>query len=68
MNKIIKDMVIGDVVREHSDLVPTFAENGMHCIGCPYAQMESIHDACAVHGLDSETMLDALNKKLEEVT
>lgn len=67
MDKITKDMVIGDVVRKHADLVPTFAENGMHCIGCPSAQMESIQDACAVHGLDSDSMLNALNKKLEEV-
>jgi len=62
MTKITKDMIIGDVVRERSDLVPTFMDNGMMCIGCPSAQMESIDDACAVHGIDTETMINALNE------
>lgn len=62
MGKIDKDMIIGDVVRENPELVPTFIANGMHCIGCPSAQAESIEDACFVHGLDANSMIDALNK------
>lgn len=61
MAKVDKDMIIGDVVREHPELVPTFIENGMHCIGCPSAQAESIEDACFVHGLDADAMIHALN-------
>lgn len=62
MAKITKNMVIGDVVRDHPELIDTFVENGMHCIGCPSAQMESISDACMVHGLDSKVLLKALNE------
>jgi hybrid cluster-associated redox disulfide protein len=61
MTKYTKEMVIGDVVREHPELVDTFVANGMHCIGCPSAQMESIGDACMVHGLNSDKLLEALN-------
>lgn len=61
MAKINKDMIIGDVVRENPELVPTFIANGMHCIGCPSAQAESIEDACFVHGIDPDKMLEALN-------
>jgi len=63
MIKINKDMIIGDVIRENINLMDTFSDNGMHCIGCPSAQMESIEDACTVHGLDVNILIKALNKE-----
>ncbi|MGB0405107.1 MAG: DUF1858 domain-containing protein [Fusobacterium sp.] len=63
MIKINKDMIIGDVIRENINLMDTFADNGMHCVGCPSAQMESIEDACIVHGLDVNILIKALNKE-----
>jgi hybrid cluster-associated redox disulfide protein len=65
MAKFTKEMIIGDVVKEHPELIDTFVENGMHCIGCPSAQMEAISDACMVHGLDADKLLTALNKTQE---
>lgn len=62
MKKINKDMIIGDIIRGNNDLMDTFADNGMYCVGCPSAQMESIEDACTVHGLDVNKLVDALNK------
>ena len=38
---------------------------GMHCLGCPSSQMESLSDACAVHGLDVNAVLDAVNSHLK---
>ena len=35
---------------------------GMHCLGCPSSQMESLEDACMVHGLDADAVLDKLNQ------
>ena len=35
---------------------------GMHCLGCPASQMETIEEACEVHGIDVEEMLSELNK------
>lgn len=61
---INKDMIIGDILRMNGDLAPVLMEMGMHCLGCPSAQMESLADACRVHGVDPDTMVEKLNAKL----
>lgn len=64
MSKITKDMIIGEVITEHPELVRTFFANGMMCIGCPASQGESIEQAAEVHGLDGDALVDALNEAL----
>lgn len=64
MEKITKDMIIGEVVEKYPDLVRTFFANGMMCIGCPASQGESIEEAAKVHGLDCEQLVLALNEAL----
>jgi len=64
MKTITKDMVIGDVITENPELIQTFFENGMMCIGCPASQGESIDQASAVHGIDANQLVDALNAAL----
>ena len=59
---ITKEMVIGDVINEHPELVRTFFANGMMCIGCPASQGESIEAAAQVHGLDADDVLEQINK------
>ncbi len=61
---ITKDMIIGDVISEHPELVRTFFANGMMCIGCPASQGESIGAAAQVHGLDGDALVAALNEAL----
>ena len=61
---ITKDMIIGDVIQEHPELVRTFFANGMMCIGCPASQGESIDEASKVHGLDADELVAALNEAL----
>lgn len=61
---ITKDMIIGDVINEHPELVQTFFQNGMMCIGCPASQGESIEEASVVHGLDADQLVSALNEAL----
>lgn len=63
---ITKDMVIGEVINAHPDLVRTFFANGMMCIGCPASQGESIGEAAMVHGLDADQLVNALNEALGE--
>ena len=65
MAKITKDMIIMDVLRIDEGTAPVFFKNGMHCIGCPSASGESIEDACMVHGIDSNKLIDELNEYLE---
>ncbi len=57
---------MGDVLRAHPELAPVFMDMGMHCLGCPSSQMESISDACAVHGLKEQEVLDKLNSFLNK--
>ncbi|MBE6053224.1 MAG: DUF1858 domain-containing protein [Clostridium sartagoforme] len=59
---ITKDMTIGEVVRSKENAAEVLMSFGMGCIGCPSAQAESIEDAAKVHGLNLETLLEALNK------
>ena len=61
---ITKDMIIGDVINEHPELVRTFFANGMMCIGCPASQRESIDAAATVHGLDADQLVSDLNESL----
>lgn len=61
---ITKDMVIGEVINQHPELVRTFFANGMMCIGCPASQGESIDEAATVHGLDADQLVSALNEAL----
>ena len=61
---ITKDMIIGEVISEHPELVRTFFQNGMMCIGCPASQGESIAEASMVHGLDADVLVEALNAAL----
>ena len=61
---ITKDMVIGDVLKIDRNLAPILMEIGMHCLGCPSAQMESLLDACMVHGVSVDALVEKLNKEL----
>lgn len=61
---ITKDMIIGEVINAHPELVRTFFANGMMCIGCPASQGESIDAAAQVHGLDADQLVNALNEAL----
>lgn len=65
MQKVNKDMVIGEVLRIDDGIAEILMRAGMHCLGCPSAQMESIKDACEVHGIDCENLVGAINEYLE---
>ncbi|MBR3242567.1 MAG: DUF1858 domain-containing protein [Parasporobacterium sp.] len=64
MATITKDMTIGDILRVDEGLVPILLETGMHCLGCPSAQAESLEDACMVHGTDANAIIDKMNTYL----
>ena len=64
--EITRDMTIGDVLntdRRTADILTSF---GMHCFGCPYSLMESLEDACAVHGANVDELVHQLNEFLAE--
>lgn len=63
---VSKDMLIGDLLNtEYGRIIAAALMNsGMHCIGCPASQMESLEEACMVHGLDADTIVNQLNEVL----
>ena len=64
MATITKDMTIGDILRVDEGLVPILLETGMHCLGCPSAQAESLQEACMVHGTDVNAIVGKMNEYL----
>lgn len=64
---ITKDMLIGDILRKYPDVAPALLEIGMHCLGCPSSQMESLSDACMVHGKDVEEVVAELNNYISNL-
>ena len=61
MATITPDMTIGEILRIDERLVPILLETGMHCLGCPSAQAESLADACAVHGTNVDEIVAKMN-------
>ena len=63
---ISKDMLIHDIIQVDTDIIPILIQAGMHCVGCPSAQGESLEEACMVHGIDVDALTAFINKALEE--
>jgi hybrid cluster-associated redox disulfide protein len=61
---VTKDSLIGDILDYDGTTAECFLEAGMHCLGCPAARGESIEQACEVHGIDVNELIEALNKHL----
>ena len=62
--QITKDMLIGQIVNGDERTIPALLNAGMHCLGCPSAQGESLEEACMVHGIDVDELVVALNNAL----
>ena len=65
--EITKEMLMGEILStDKADMIAgILMDAGMHCIGCPSAQMESLEDACAVHGLDCDAIVDKINEAIK---
>lgn len=59
--EITKDMTIGEILRAKPDVAPILLEAGMHCLGCPSAQGESLEEAAMVHGMDVDSLMDRIS-------
>ena len=57
---ITKDMIIADIIKLDANNANILMEAGMHCVGCPSSQAETLEEACAVHGLDLQKVLEKL--------
>ena len=65
--QVTRDTIIGDILDMDQSTAPYFMEIGMHCLGCPASRGESIEEACAVHGVDCDELLEKLNTHLAAI-
>ena len=61
MARVTKDTMIGDLLQIDADIAPMLLNIGMHCLGCPSSQMETIEEAAMVHGLDPDDLVVEIN-------
>ena len=57
-----KDTTIGEILEKAPEKADLLLEAGMHCLGCPASQMETLEEACEVHGIDADELVEKLNK------
>ncbi|MBR1929974.1 MAG: DUF1858 domain-containing protein [Lachnospiraceae bacterium] len=60
MSGITKDMTIGEILTVNPNVVPVLLEAGMHCLGCPASQGETLEEAAMVHGIDIDSLMGAI--------
>lgn len=64
MATVTKDTIIGDILDMDRTTAPFFLEMGMHCLGCPASRGESLEQACLVHNVDLDELVEKLNEHL----
>ena len=65
MAQVTKDTLVGELLQMDVERVaPILMNIGMHCLGCPSSQMESIEQAAMVHGVDAQGLVDQINDAL----
>lgn len=66
MAAVTKDTIISDVLAMDEGTAVFFFEIGMHCLGCPASRGETIEQACAVHGVDADELINKINDYLKD--
>ena len=65
MAKVTKETMIGELLQINENVAPLLLNIGMHCLGCPSPQMETIAEAAMVHGIDPDELVNDINDFLE---
>lgn len=66
MAQITKETLIGEALMMDMGIADILMEAGMHCISCPMAQGESFEEACVVHGMDADELIEKINAYLSK--
>ena len=61
MAKVTKETMIGELLQINANIAPMLLGIGMHCLGCPSSQMETIEEAAMVHGIDADELVAKIN-------
>ena len=65
--EITKETTMGEMLEFDRGIAYILMQSGMHCVGCPSSIHESLEEACAVHGLDADTVLQSIRNYLSEL-
>ena len=68
MARVTKDMLIGEVIQLDQGVIPILMQSGMHCVGCPSAQGETLEEACLVHSMEVEGLVEEINLYLDQLS
>ncbi len=63
-NVVTKETLIGEIVKKYPEAAEVLFSIGMHCLGCPASQAESLEEACAVHGFDADPVVAEINARI----
>ena len=66
MAAVTKDMTIGQAIAINQNIIPVLLNIGMHCLGCPASQAETLEEAAMVHGIDPDELIDRINAVIGE--
>ncbi len=64
---VAKDDIIADLMSRSDLIAPMLFKAGMYCIICPAAQLESLEEACMVHGIDADSLVENMNEVLADI-
>ena len=64
--EVTKDMLIGEILKKDQTIAAILMASGMHCVGCPASQGESLEEAAMVHGMDADVLVQQINDFLGE--
>lgn len=67
MKQISKEMIIADIIAVDRGVIPFLLNAGMHCVGCPSAQMETLEEAGFVHGTEVDELVNEINEYLRTI-
>lgn len=65
MAQVTKDMTIAEAISVDQGIVSILMANGMHCVGCPSSQAETLEEAAFVHGMEVEKLMSSIQEYLE---
>ena len=60
------ETLVGEVVARYPEAIEILLSIGMHCLGCPASRSESLQEACMVHGIPAEQVIEAINNRIAE--
>lgn len=63
---VTEKTLVGEIVNQYPESIDILFGIGMHCLGCPASQAESLADACAVHELGPAPVVEAINQRIAE--